>query len=479
MCSLNMVIIKHQPVLRIILINLLFLSVVTFGMKEAVGINGINAYVVHKKGITGDGINIAILSTGNVRKGHAAFERPYGSAVRNYDFTNGAGLSRSNHDTHMAGIILSAGSPTHPDQIGIAPGAKIHSGRISGKRIEARYLQRALDELIQKKSCRIILTGVQLSSKNVVPDGNTYWTKLYDYYAETYDVIFANAAGNYTSYTTVFGDSYNGITTAGLGKDKNKRYRRTGRASSSGPTLDDRHKPDVAAPTEKMYVPNSSGDDLWSAIDPNGRGLTSYAVPHTAGVAALLFETAGKTKAAHDDRSEVIKAVMINSTFTDMLSKNGTSLKSVGWDPDNGYGRLDALRAYETLTGGRITRDKAAQKTRGWAYDTMPQNTEHTYCIAGNKGQRLAVTVTWHRKLTKLSSTQFIKEPVTFKLTLKIISPSGKTIVFEIPGRNNLLKTGHLLTEDGNYQVILKNPTEANNRDYGMAFELTEARKTR
>jgi len=114
----------------------IFLSVTysVFGLKEALGEYGINAYAIHQQGITGTGVNIGLLSAGNARAGHIAFERTTGSAVTNYDFTE-SGLSRSSHDTHMAGIILSAGSPTHPDQIGVAPGARLHSARFSNKQL--------------------------------------------------------------------------------------------------------------------------------------------------------------------------------------------------------------------------------------------------------------------------------------------------------------------------------------------------------
>ena len=452
------------------------LSSIGFALTDACGPNGINAYAVHAKGITGDGVNIALLSSGNVRKRHAAFERPYGSAVTLYDFADNAGISRNNHDTHIAGIIISAGSPTQPKQIGVAPGAKIHSGRILNKRLQARYLIDALDTLILKKNCRIIVTGIQLSSPTAVGDGNSYWTQLYDYYAEKYDVIFASAAGNSSPQVTIFGDGYNGITTAGLGKDSEGRYRKAGRISNSGPTLDDRKKPDLAAPTEDLYVPSSSGDDLWLTVDPNGRGLTSFAIPFTAGTAALLLETAGKTPVENDDQSEVIKAVMVNSTFTDLLDKKGKESYSESmntWNPDYGYGRLDALRAYETLAAGPIIKDQVAQKRMGWAYDTMSANSEHIYTISGNKKQHLIATVTWHRKLMKLSPEKFLEEPL-FYLNLKIISPAGKTVVFETPDRNNLIKTDYLFSEDGEYKIVLQNPTQTHNRDYGLAFELID-----
>ena len=140
---------RHGPFCKIISL-LIFLSGThsVFALKEALGEHSVNAYAVHQKGITGAGVNIGLLSAGNVRKGHIAFERKSGSAVTNYDFT-GSGLSRASHDTHMAGIILSAGSPSHPDPIGVAPGASLHSARFSNKQLYPSKVTQALEALIK------------------------------------------------------------------------------------------------------------------------------------------------------------------------------------------------------------------------------------------------------------------------------------------------------------------------------------------
>ena len=450
-----------------------------FGLKEAVGKHGINADAVHQKAITGDGVNIGLLSAGNVRTGHTAFERKSGSAVTNYDFT-GDGLSRSSHDTEMAGIIVSNGSPSHPDQIGVAPGARLHSARFSNKQLYPSKVARALEALVKNYHCRIIMTGIQLPKEIVIADGNSDWTKLYDYYAETYDVIFASAAGNSSPQITVFGDVYNGITTAGLVKNDPNGfvYCKIGSASNIGPTADGRKKPEIAAPTQGLVAPTSSGDDHWKTLDPGGRGLTSYAVPHTAGVAALLLEAAAKSSIENDDKTEVIKAVIINAadpTVFDVDGHTGNPADSITqWKMDSGYGKLDALRAYETLTAKPLVRNTPAHQDRGWAYDVMEEKQTHEYTIQAKKGQRLVVTVAWHRKLEKVGNKYF-EEPNRFYLDLKVLSPSGKMLAFETPGRNNLIKTDQFLKEDGQYTVVLKNPTSAKNRDYGLAFEFIAA----
>ncbi|MHC5115989.1 MAG: hypothetical protein ACYSQY_02850 [Planctomycetota bacterium] len=87
------------------------------------------------------------------------------------------------------------------------------------------------------------------------------------------------------------------------------------------------------------------------------------------------------------------------------------------------------------------------------------------------------MTVTWHRKLEKVGN-KFFEEPNRFYLDLKVLSPSGKMLAFETAGRNNLIKTDQVLKEDGHYTIVLKNPSPAKNRDYGLAFELMEELST-
>jgi hypothetical protein len=466
-------------------ITILFVFLLTtclaLGLTEAVGDEGINAYAVHQEGITGVAVNIGLLSAGNVRDSHIAFERENGPAVTNYDFTQ-SGLSRSSHDTEMAGIILSAGSPSHPAQIGVAPGATLHSARFSNKHLYPSKVAQALDALIKNNHCRIIMTGIQLPKEIVAADGSSNWSKLYDYYAETYDVIFASAAGNSSPVVTVFGDVHNGITTAGMVKsDPNGIFDTIGSISNPGPTADGRKKPEIAAPTQGLTAPTSSGDDHWKILDPGGRGLTSYAIPHTAGVAALLMETAAKSSTLNDDKTEVIKAVIVNSAeqtdFTADSPIGSLSDSTSAWEPASGYGKLNALGAYQTLTAAPIAKGTSVSQIKGWAYDIMDKENVHTYKIQGTKGLRLVVTVTWHRKLRKVGNN-YLGQANRFYLDLKIVSSSGKSLIFETAGRNNLIKTDLFLEDDDEYSIVLKNPTTAINHDYGLAFELIQAGKS-
>jgi hypothetical protein len=436
---------------------------------------GINARAVHKQGITGQGVRIGLLSQGNVRASHAAFLDADGKpAVVNHDFT-GQGLYRNMHDTNMAGLLVSRGSATNPEAIGAAPGAQVHSARIVNSGIKGEHVVNALETLITRHHCRVIVTGIQFPSDRIRPDGSSFWSQLYDYFAETYDVVFVNAAGNSSPTVTVFGDGYNGLTTAGLKKDNAGAYRQVGRISNSGPTADGRQKPDVSAPSQAAWSASSAGDDLWTAVDPNGLGLTSFSVPFTAGTAALLLEFAARSSTQNDDRSEVIRAVIVNSTATDLLNKKGMPVRPDGqvsaWDADSGYGRINALKAYQTLSAGPLVRDQHNTKPLGWAYGVMQKNDEHVYPVELKKGQRLVLTTTWNRKLTKAGS-MFLNEATPFRLDVKVIDPAGKTVVFETAGANNLVKTDCVADAAGTYKIVLRNATWADNRDYGMAFEI-------
>ncbi|MCE5184598.1 MAG: S8 family serine peptidase [Planctomycetaceae bacterium] len=439
----------------------------------ALDLEGVNAAALHRLGITGQGVQIALLSHGNVLTRHEAFRRPSGSAAINHDFT-GAGTQMSVHDTNMAGLLVSSGTAARPGSIGIAPGSRVHSARVIAKGIEAAAIAQALETLITKHNCRVVVTGIQLPPDQVSADGNSPWTKLYDYYAEKYDVVFVNAAGNQAPRITVFGDCFNGLTTAALCKDQSGVYCRVGRLSNSGPTLDGRRKPEVAAPSQALIAPSSASNTAWMTVDPNGLGLTSFAAPFTTGTAALLLEAAARSSAENDDRTEVIKAVIVNSVSGGLKDKKQNPAAADNalstWNPDAGYGRVNALKAYRMLEAGAIAEGKLSKQQMGWAYAVMPKKSEHVYKIEMAKERRLVLTAVWHRKLNKVGPI-FVEEPVRFALDMKVVSPSGQMIVFETAGPNNLIKTDCPIKEDGVYQIILRNNTEADGRDYGIAFE--------
>jgi hypothetical protein len=444
------------------------------GLAESTGPDGSNAQAVHALGETGEGVNVGLISARNARITHEAFNDPNGvSHAFNYDFT-GDGIEIHWHDTRMAGIVASRGGVGHPNDIGVAPDADIHSARIADDSYATAniFLTDALDELVIEQDCRVIVTGVH--DPGMIADGDSIRTQMYDYYAYEYDVVFANASGNYEPEVTVFGDAYNGITTGGLAETETGVYLEVGTGSNPGPTVDGRRKPDIVAPAQNQTMPTSSSDTAWVTAGSD-LGETSYSVPHTAGVAALLLGAADETSDPNDNRSEVIKAVTVNSTFPNINDKSDNPTDPADpcntWHGDRGYGRIDALRAYELLNADQVTADANTTQQKGWAYDTMTDYEQHTYSLGGAKNHRLVLTVTWHREITRDGLTFTEEESPKFNLDLTIKDPCDAVIFSEAETLDNLEKVDLLLAKDGMYEITLEN-TADKSRGYALAFEL-------
>jgi hypothetical protein len=465
-----------------IVLYILFSAATVYGLAESTTEDGSNAQAVWALGQTGEDVNVGLLSAGNTRQTHEAFYDkdanglPVGDThVFCYDFT-GEGLDTTDHETWVAGIIAGRGGLAFPNDIGVAPGSNIHSARVmkSDYSISPVDMEEALEELVLNQGCRIIVTGFQLLTDS---DGQSQWSLRYDYYAYEYNVVFANAAGNSEEEVTVFGDCYNGITTGGLAVTDPDVYRRVGSVSNPGPTLDGRRKPDLVAPSQDQTMPHGSSDSSWYTYTSDN-GATSFSMPHTAGVAALLLGLADDTNEPNDGQNEVLRAVMVNSAFPNIFDKAGDSTDPADpnnvWHPDRGYGRIDALRAYELLAAGRIYEDTPTGAQKGWAYETMTAaGQEDVYFLSGTENHRLVMTVTWNRKVRKTASSYSEENPPKFNLDLSIVkSPEGLEIFEETSTLDNLEKIDIVLPDDGTYEIHLVNTTTKTNRSYALAFEI-------
>jgi len=460
---------KQPQILVLIGFVLVWVGQSALGLVESTGADGSNARAVHEQGIIGKGINVAMLSSGNALQTHEAFS---GKAVVNHDFS-GKGHAPNTHDTQVAAIVVSrGGSGQHADCRGVAPGAILHSARISDGVLSLAVVDRALHELIVNHGCRVVVTGIQMPSNSVKPDGQSPWSRMYDYYAEHYDVVFANASGNSESSITVFGDGYNGITTAGLALDENGRHRRIGAISNPGPTADGRRKPELAAPAQRQMMPTAAANTAWAAAG-TANGETSFSAPHTAGAAALLLEYAAQTPTPHDDKSLTIKAVLINAADPNINDKADASTQpdELVWHPHRGFGRLDTARALQLLKAGQVRPDTVIRQSAGWAYETMDSYEAHTYRLDGKKGQRLVITAVWHRRLERHSFAAYRPENPSFNLLMQIKSANGETLFTESDFKNNLRKAGVVVPADGTVSILLQNQSLQSDRAYALAFE--------
>lgn len=463
-----------------------------YALAESTGPGGSNVQALHQLGLTGEGINVAVIGQANTRVTHEAFKDTNGiSHASWYDFTDQNDYEPISHDTWVAGVAASRGGASYPDDKGAAPGADIYSAKITrpvsptdpNRVVALTWIDDALDTLINQHSCRVVVSGIAFSvGPQTTPNGQSEYTLLYDYYAYEENVIFANAAGNVPSRITVFGDAYNGITTGGLiltDANDEQSYLKIGSLTASGTTDDGRRKPDIVAPSQMQTMPSGGTWYTWTAAG----GETSLSAPHIAGVAAVLLQYADSTTTQDDDgHNEVIKAVIVNSTFPNILDRSGLPTNPADsnnvWHEDRGYGRIDALRAYQLLGSPRIVPGDVNQP-KGWAYETMTnKNQTDTYSIEGQKNDRLVLTVTWNRKPTRewISSQQrwgySDETSQKFNVNLTIKNSNGVILFSESESLNNLEKVDILLPDDDTYEVKLKNPGTKRNRSYALAFEL-------
>lgn len=468
------------------------LAVQVYGLEESTQAGGSNAAAVHQLGETGQGVNVGVILARNIRATHEAFKDDLGAShAFNYDFS-GSGILIDWHDTQLAGIISSRGGAAFPNDIGVAPGTDIYCARVVDDACSIAWneLSNALEGLITTHNCRVIVTGFQLETAG---DGNSAWTLLYDYYAYQTGAIFANAAGNNYTYVTIFGDAYNGITTGGLrlnNVNNQYDYRRVGSASGAGPTADGRRKPDITAPSQSQTVPTSSNDNTWTTVGTT-LGETSWAVPQTAGAAALLLGLADDTPGPNDNKSEVIKAVLVNSAMPNVNDKNGNFTNPADsnntWHNQRGYGRLDVLRAYQTLNTNEAEPDVnpgAPGLDKGWAFGRLTQGQTNLYTISIAQRCRLIATLTWQRKMVWNDGPVWgVLEPDELEarladLDMIVYSPYEPNAIFSetlfgLNPSNNLEKCDLLVIEPGDYTILIDNDsTNGETANYGLAFEL-------
>jgi hypothetical protein len=458
------------------------LPALSFALQESTGPNGSNVQDVHALGFTGQGIAVGLISQDHARVSHEAFA----GHAHWYDATDQNNYVPSNHDTAVGGIICSRGGASYPDDKGAAPDAELYSVKVI--RPEGEYnvsaipwIDDALGYLLNQQ-CKVVVTSIQLGG--LATDGSSDWSLIYDYYAYEHNLVFATAAGNGESVVTVFGDSYNSITTGGLIVNANDVYYQVGSTSNPGPTADGRLKPDIAAPSEGQWTPKAGSDTSWADATPGSGGQTSWSVPHTGGVAATLLSYADTSPEANDNQNEVIKAVIVNSTFPNIIDKSGTATTGLTWQADRGYGRIDANRAYDILSSPQIAPSSSTGNSKGWAFDSVASGQQDSYTIQGIKNERLAVTLTWNRRVVWTDEktgwprryNDIIDEgeltPYLANLDLEIRDPDGILISPTASGIDNLEKFDLLLTKTGDYEIRVIYQIGSESADYALAFEV-------
>ena len=215
----------------------------------------------------------------------------------------------------------------------------------------------------------------------------------YDNYVAQYGTIFLNGAGNAATVNSP-ATAYNVIAVGAYGG-----------ASSTGPTLNGRCKPDLTAPGS----------------------LTSFATPLVSGAASLLVQAGrradgGPTTGAAASDVRTIKALLLNGA---VKPPGWTNLPTKPLDLRYGAGVLHVWNSYRQLRGGRhlpvlqtinagaahpplsnITNNLPTR--RGWdlggMWHGLNQDAVNHYFfdLSETPGRTLTATVTWNRQRNQI-----------------------------------------------------------------------------
>ncbi len=303
----------------------------TLASKYTYGLEKLNIPAVREEfpQVTGEGVTIGVLDTGidadhpDLRGRMKAFRDFVGKKQQPYD--------DHGHGTHVSGTI--AGGSASRTEIGVAPKAMILSGKIftaKGTSTTATILQGMQwmadpDENLSTKDHPVAISnswGGGAPSPTDDPKDDVFCKAVDGWVKLGILPIFANGNSGPQAGTVSTPAGCPGALAVGATDSKDG----VAGFSSRGPAkwkTGEIIKPDVSAPGVAVTSSVPGGKyATWSG--------TSMATPHTAGLAALLFQA---------------KPNLVVNDVAALLMKSTTDLGAKGHDNDFGMGRIDALRA--------------------------------------------------------------------------------------------------------------------------------------
>jgi subtilisin family serine protease len=248
-----------------------------------------------QRGLTGEGVPVAVLDTG-LDTTHPDFA---GAVAATANFTNDpAGVTDTiGHGTHVASILAGRGTASGGRYTGVARGARLLVGKVcadtessdAGPCPESAIL--AGMEWAAAAGARV----VNLSLGTIEPsDGTDPLSVAVNALTDQYGTLFVASSGNHAPWLpgegTVVGPA---AADAALAVGNLTKDDRLSDSSNQGPRVGDfALKPDLAAPGEDIIAARAAQGYLGEPVDEHHARLsgTSMASPHVAGGAAILAQ---------------------------------------------------------------------------------------------------------------------------------------------------------------------------------------------
>ena len=308
------------------------------------------------QGLTGKGVRVGIVGTG-IDLSHPDLQ---GKIIATKDFSTRGIQDYVGHETAVASIIAGRGAKNWRLR-GVAYDAELVIAKVTQDdgSAEEDVLIDAL-EWLASQGVHVINFSI---TSDCVTDGRDPVSREVNYLSEKREIGVVCAAGNYGPSQYSIGSPGAAEEAITVGCVNNQDVLRL--ASSRGPTLDDRVKPDCVAPGERILCArarNTTTCDIHS--DHYGFfDLTSFATPHATGIWALLkqaFRNAMPQQIKQAIRESCDLAYMpfvsrIASLPSGFLYRLQATLKRLfsrrKFDEKYslGYGRVNAYRAFLKL----------------------------------------------------------------------------------------------------------------------------------
>ncbi len=308
-------------------------------LSESVGYIG--ARELHKEGITGKGVTVAVLDTG-CNKNHPML---YDAIKIQINISGGDINDGHGHGTWVASCI--AGRPYNYDGkygqnylLGVAPEANIISIKVlddagSG---QTSFILKGMEAAVENHADILNLSLGSLFDALGADEGSRYIDSL----AYDHGVLCAVAAGNsFANFTIGSPGGARGAITIGAISLRSPIPNLVASFSSKGPTWDGRIKPNISAPGGNLS-PTGTKEGILAATSGNlakesGENFaplagTSMATPHVAGALALLIQAGMKKE--RDFVEQLLAKTAKNQHLINVF---------------DGWGTIDVLNAYKNL----------------------------------------------------------------------------------------------------------------------------------